>query len=109
MSAAGRRDKLISILRAGPSTDDGMNTQPGAFAEFTKAWAEVLFGTGAERRQAAQEHAGAPATFIIPANTKTRSITPADKLSFMGADWDISSSIPGRDRSEWQVTATRSA
>jgi head-tail adaptor len=109
VSGAGKRDKLIRILQVGAPVDDGYTTHPGEHVEFTRAWAEVRFGTGEERRQAAQEHASIPATFVILATPKTRQVTPEYKVRFMDADWDISSSIPGRDASEWQITATRSA
>ena len=106
---AGPRDKLIGIWRNGPPVDDGYTTQPGALAEVGTTMAEVRFGTGQERREAAQENATVAAIFVLDANDFTRSITTTDTLRFQEADWDISSSIPGRDRSEWQVTATRAA
>lgn len=106
---SGPRDKLIEFYRAGAPVDDGYTTQPGAPALLGSAWAEVRFGTGQERREAAQEAASVAATFIMLANPITTALIPSDTLRFMGADWDISSSVPGRDRSEWQVTATRQA
>jgi len=109
VSFAGRREHLIEFYRAGAPIDDGYTTQPGAPALLGSAWAEVRFGTGQERREAAQESASVPAVFIMLANPVTRSLVPTDTLRFDGADYDISSSVPGRDRSEWQVTATRSA
>jgi hypothetical protein len=106
---AGPRDKLVGIWRAGPAFNDGYTMQPGALAEVGTTYAEVRFGTGQERREAAQESAVIAATFVMDANEFTRSIAVTDTLRFQDGDWDISSSIPGRDRSEWQVTATRSA
>lgn len=106
---AGPRDKLIQFYRTGTPTDDGYTTQPGSLALLGSAYAEVLFGTGQERREAAQESASVAATFRVLANPLTSSLVPTDVIRFQAADWDISSSVPGRDRSEWQVTATRSA
>lgn len=105
MTTAGRRNRLISIERAGAATDDGYTRQPGAYAELTKAWAEVLFGTGQERREAAQESAAQTATFIILANPTTRTLTPVDRINWQGI-WDITSAIPV-GMAEIHLTAAR--
>lgn len=106
---AGARFNLISFYRDGAPVDDGYTTTLGEPTEIGRAYAEVRFGTGQERREAAQESASVPATFVMLDNPITRSLTTRDKIRFQATDWDISSSIPGVERGEWQVTATRAA
>ena len=70
-------------------------------------WASVRYGTGQERRQAAQESASVPATFRFRNDSMTRTIEPRDRLSFAGGLWDIASAVPF-ERDAIDVTATRS-
>lgn len=108
MTAIGSRDRLIVIERAGLPVEDGYTTNPGEFAEFTRAWAKVLFGTGQERREAAQERASVSATFNVRWTPKLAQVGPADRINWQGI-WDIASAIPvGRNR-EIHFTATRKA
>ena len=109
MTSVGARNRLIIIERAGAETDDGYTTRPGEYSEFTRAWAEVLFGTGQERRQAAQEAATAPATFILDWNHTAAQIAPTDRISALGSYWDITSAIPVGLNKEIHITATRSS
>jgi hypothetical protein len=105
----GARNTLIQIMRAGPPIDDGLTRRPGPLIVFTKAMAEVLFGTGQERRTAAQEAASQTATFKIDWTPKAATIAPSDQIDALGSSWDISSAVPiGRNR-EVHITATRRA
>lgn len=108
MTTAGRRNRLITIERAGPEIDDGYTRQPGAYVLFARAWAEVLFGTGEERRQAAQENASQVATFKVLANPMTKQVSPSDRIQAFGVAWDITSAIPVGN-AEIHITATRKA
>lgn len=78
------------------------------WADYTSAYAEISFGTGKERREAAQETASAPATFYVRRNAETATITPADRVTFDGSDWDISSVSPSREfHAGLDIVATR--
>lgn len=104
------RPYRIVFQRAGAPVDDGMTTVPGAFADFATEMADVRFSKGSERREAAQEGASAPATFIVLSNVKTRSISVTDRIVFDGANWDIVSNIPSREfNAGREIEATRVA
>ncbi|HYI42680.1 MAG TPA: head-tail adaptor protein [Sphingomicrobium sp.] len=103
--SAGRRDRQITFERATVADDDyggGSET----WAAFATEWAQVSFGTGVERRTAAQEAASAPATFRVLANGRTSDVTTRDRIMFDGSAWDIVSNVPlGREGRE--ITAVR--
>ena len=69
------------------------------------AWAQVIYGKGSERREAARESASVPATFLVRADSVTRGIGPDVQIAFGGATWDIVSAVPfGRDGMEFTAT-----
>jgi head-tail adaptor len=97
------------IQRMGAAGDDGHNTTPGTFADYAAEYADVRFSKGSERREAAQEGAGAAATFIVLSNERTRDVSVTDRIVFDGAIWDITSSIPSREFNAYrEIEATRS-
>lgn len=104
----GPLNRRIAVERQSAPVDDGYTTQPGAWAPYCSAWANVVFGKGEERRQAAQEEASLTATFRVRANAKTDAIATTDRIQFDGAAWNISSNVPykreGRD-----ITAIRAS
>jgi SPP1 family predicted phage head-tail adaptor len=104
--SAGSRDRRIRFERATVAVDSHGAEVP-TWGDVGGAWAQVLFGTGQERREAAQEQATAPATFRVLANPLTKGITAKDRIRFDGSAWDIVSNVPlGRDGRE--ITAVRS-
>jgi len=107
VTETGKRTRRILIQRATATTDDyGAEVQTwGAYAE---TFAEVLFGTGQERREAAQEAASAPATFIVPWTPLLAAVAVKDRISALGGTWDITSAIPVGLNKEIHITATRS-
>lgn len=102
----GARDKLIVIERQGEAVDNGFTRKaPDDWPEFTRAYAEVLYGTGQERREAAQEGASQAATFICGWTPKLAQVTVRDRLHALARDWDVTSVIiVGRNR-EVHLTA----
>lgn len=80
--------------RLGEPVDDGYTTLPGQFANYAAEFARVIYGSGREQRQAAQESASLPATFEVLHNPKTASLSVTDRIVFNGADWDIISVSP---------------
>lgn len=89
-------------------TEDPLGGETKTWAEFTRPYAAITFGTGRERREAAQESASAPATFHVRRNTKTKTISPADRIVFDGSEWDIASSVPSKAfREGIDITAVR--
>lgn len=105
MSIAGARDRQIVIERA-TVTRDALGTEVETWSPLQPEYAAVKYGTGVERREGAGRAAALTATFIVLANTGTRSVTARDRLAFDGLTWDISSAVLSTDRSEMEITAT---
>ncbi|MES2902823.1 MAG: head-tail adaptor protein [Pseudomonadota bacterium] len=106
---AGKRNRLISIVRmGGATTNDYGETTGGSDQVIATAFAEVLFGTGQERREAAQE-AGSQAITVIVAWTPTLAATKlTDRVQALSAAWDITSVVPVGLNKEIHLTAMRS-
>lgn len=110
MTTDSERNYLVTFERTGTPTDDGYNTVPGAWDTYCTEWADVRFSKGSERREAAQENASAPATFIVLSNDKTRTISVTDRISYDGGYWDIISNISSRQFNEHrEIEAVRAA
>lgn len=112
MMNAGERNHKIKIER---NNADGGTAAENTFGEavdnwtlFATEWAGMIWGKGIERRQAGRENASAPATFFVLTNSKTRTVTPADRLRYDSAIWDISSAVP-RGLDQIEITAARAA
>jgi head-tail adaptor len=103
----GPRKWRVQVQRA-TVTRNGFNEEVETWAKLCDAYAEIKFGTGAERREAAQERATAPATFIVPDTPLTRTLTPRDRISSNGI-WEITSAVPGGFNDRIEVTAVRKA
>lgn len=106
MLAAGELRDRIVFERDTP-TRNGFNEIVSAWSEYAKAWAKVTYGTGQERREAAQQAASAPATFRVRLNAATSGLTTQDRIAFNGL-WDISSIVPF-ERDAFDITATRTS
>ena len=104
---AGALRERITIERASAASND-YNEEVLTWATLATVRAQVLYGTGRERREAAQEVASVPATFRVRQSSDSASWTPKDRILFAGAAWDIVSNVPiGRDGRE--ITAVRQA
>jgi head-tail adaptor len=104
----GQRDNLITFQRQGPPVDDGYTSVPGALATLVRAWARVRYGTGQERREAAQERADQAATFECEWTPVLATVVETDKILADGHTWDIISAAP-LGHKEIHFAAVRSA
>ena len=102
-----RRDPLITLARVSITKNEHDEEVEG-FAPVGTEWANVIYGKGSERRQAAMEQASQPATFYVDDNALTRSITTADRIELDG-QWDIEGNVPSLNRVEREITAVRNA
>jgi head-tail adaptor len=105
----GTRDTLITFQRGtlgGDDYTDGVLGPP--WNEITQAWARVKYGTGQERREAAQERMSQAATFECEWSETLASIELTDRITFDGDAWDIISKAPLGHR-EIHFAAVRSA
>jgi head-tail adaptor len=87
---AGDRTTLVTFERGTSSTDD-YGGETLVWAPVQRAWSKVLYGTGAERRQAAQEAAQQTATVMVNWTPALATIGPKDRATFGGISWDITS------------------
>ena len=85
----GARDKRITI-EARTVAEDGYGGEVETWTPYARPWADVIYGSGTEQRQAAQDGGSQTASFEIPSNTKSRAIsTTGHRISFEGGIWNI--------------------
>jgi len=106
--SAGGRHTLVTFERGTATTDD-YGGETLTWGQVAQAWARVTYGTGAERRQAAQEQAEQAATIMALWTPTLAAVAVKDRITFNGASWDITSVAPIGLNTEIHFTATRSA
>jgi head-tail adaptor len=105
VSDPGQKPHLVSIQQAVAATDD-YGGETLTWHTSATAWAEVLYGTGQERREAAQENASQTATFIFDwGPTTTAAIRPTWRLYCFDTVWDVASAVVVGANREVHVTA----
>lgn len=103
----GKMDQRITIERA-TTLADTFGTPVPSWSAYLSCWAEVRYGTGQERREAAQQVASAPATFRIRYSVAAAGIAEIDRIAHRGATWDIKSVVELGRNEGIEITATRS-
>ena len=73
---------------------------------IAKPWAKMMYGTGAERRQAGAEESLSTATARVLASTGTLAVTSDHFCELDGAIWDVTSNVPYHRR-ERDITLVR--
>jgi head-tail adaptor len=107
--SATDRDRYVMFQRKTVVIDD-YGGEIATWADFAGEWVGISFGTGQERREAAQEAGSAPATFYALRNSLTASLSVTDRISYDGSFWDITSVVPSKERNVGvDVTAVRAA
>src|SRR5690606_34633535 len=105
---AGPRNRRILFQRKTVIVDEyGEDIE--VWADYAATWAHVIWGTGAERREAAQLSASQPATFRVLANDKTLTLIVLDRISFAVGLWNIISVVPLGLNEGVEVTVIRAA
>lgn len=104
MRDPGTRPYLVRFERA-TYTRDSYGTKIPSWALFTSAWASVKWGSGQERREAAQEKASQVATFEFDWSTKLSGVTVMDKMIVFGRTWDISGIVTIGPNAEIHITS----
>lgn len=104
--SASQRDQRVAFERA-TFTRDGMNAKVAGWAHYADAWVGVSFGTGAERRNAAQVGGSQAATFRADWSPTLADVTIEDRIQFMGAAWDITNVSPFGRNDGIDFTAVR--
>lgn len=103
----GQREALVTFQRGTPTGDD-YGGETISWATQATAWARIRYGTGQERREAAQERAVQSATFECEWSTELAGVIVTDRISFESEAWDIVSKAPLGHR-EIHFAAVRSA
>lgn len=104
MTDPGERPHLVTIQRAVTATDDyGGETQ--TWHMHTTGWARVRYGTGQERREAAQENASLAATFEFDWTPTLAALKPTDRLNVFDTVWDVASTFVIGGNKEVHITA----
>jgi len=107
-TGAGARDQRVIFQRCSV-TEDAMGVEVPRWDDLEPAWAKVLYGTGAERREAGALSAAQTATFRVRSTAALRSVTPADRIFHSdGQAWNITS-IAKIGRWEIEFTAVVAA
>lgn len=88
MIPAGERTTLVAFER-GTAATDAYGGETLTFASLATVATKVLYGTGAERRQAAQESAQQTATVMVNWTPQLAGVVPKDRTVFDTFDWDI--------------------
>lgn len=109
MIPAGERTTLVTF-ESGTPTEDDYGGETMAWGTLATVMAKVLYGTGAERRQAAQEQAQQAATIMVNFTPSLAGVVTVNRARFDDATWDITSP-PARVglNDELHFSAVRSA
>ena len=113
---ASRPHKIIVQYQGAPS-DDGYNEVPGAWEHYCTEFARIIWGTGKEQREAAQEVGSQTASFEVLSNVSTRAISVTHRICYPVDDpepanwpaWDIQAVADLGFNEGIRITATRAA
>lgn len=92
MIPAGERTTHVQFQRGTAVSDDYTSEASIDWNTLTldvDVMAKVLYGTGAERRQAAQERAEQAATVLVNWTPTLAGVVPKDRTIFDGFEWDV--------------------
>ena len=103
----GELTTLVTFDRGTPVTDD-YGGETLEWAQLGAAMAKVTYGTGEERRRAAQEQAEQAATVMVRWTPTLADVDAKDRAIFNGTVWDITSIAPVGLNKELHFTVTRS-
>lgn len=107
MLRAGNLDRVIRIEERQIVDEDASGTEIAGWVFAKKRWARILYGTGQERRQAAQESATQPATIIMRYDSYTALMkSDQHRLFFDDVNWDIEGIVKIQRQGEVSITAT---
>jgi head-tail adaptor len=108
MPTSGERNCAITFIAAATSTNDYNETvedwaHPTTLASVT---AQVIFGSGQEKREAAQQAAQQTASFVCYRSSTLDAVPMTARITFDGSQWGITVREP-LDRYSIRFTAIR--
>lgn len=104
MRQAGERPHLVTIQRA-TTTTDTYGHEIKTWHDHATGWVRLRYGTGQERREAAQENASQTVTAEFDWNPTLAAVTTEDRLNLFDTAWDITSNIVVGANEEVHITA----
>lgn len=104
MTDPGERPHLLTIQRATVTQDD-YKSEVRTWHTYATGWAKVAYGTGQERREAAQENANQTATFMFDWSPALAGVTAKDRLYVFDTVWDITGNVVIGGNRECHLTA----
>lgn len=85
----GQLDRRITILRAGPTTHDGLQNVPGAIEPIGTRWASVKPAMGRETVEHDQKEGRQPLSIWLRYDALTKTILPTDAIEFDGDRYEL--------------------
>jgi head-tail adaptor len=85
----GAYDRLIQFRSKAAVTNDYGEEIEGASTVLAEEWARVRFGTGQEKREAAQEGAGQAATFEVMPTEALHAVPMTAHIWYDQSEWNI--------------------
>lgn len=82
------RDRLVRVQRA-TATQNSFGEEILVWADIARGFGWVRYGSGAERRAAAQERAEQTITIGLLASPTVAGVKPTDRAIVDGATWNI--------------------
>lgn len=116
--SASARDKVILIERVEAAVDGyGHPTQRPRAVEIARPWANIVFGSGQEQREAAQNGGSQSASFAVLASPETAGVSVRDRIRYPLSDpdpanwpvWEIQARAEMGFNEGFDFTATRVA
>lgn len=104
MRDAGERDHLVTIQRATTSESESGHGEP-TWSTITTGWARLSWGSGQERRDAAQEAASQAITAEFDWTPTLAAVKATDRMLLFDVAWDITSRIITSHNQEVHITA----
>lgn len=87
-AGSGGLDRRITIERDSGSTTNGFNEKASTWLPHTTVWARKMDASDGEKVAAGQTGSSVMSRFRVRSSTKTRDITPRDRIVFDG-NWNI--------------------
>ncbi|MFO6447861.1 head-tail adaptor protein [Erythrobacter sp. NE805] len=104
--AAGKRDRIVTFYPR-ERGEGSLGTEIMVDGDPIRAWANVRFGSGQDRREMAQAGSSQTATFRVLSTATLRAATERWEIEFLGARWGIQSIAPIGEAADIEFTATR--
>ena len=104
--SAGALDRRVQFLRRG-AADDGFTSEAGGFANHgSPVWAQKRDLSDSERFRASEVTAHVTTRFVVRWSPFSAALTPADRLTCEGAEYEITGIKEGPGRRQWiEITA----